>query len=319
MLKLPAKIRTWRWSLVLIAFHVTTTAQAGPIFLTRGVLQHPRYPVTQDSTQFLPHLGLWGGIQRGFESEGGRFAWMLSTGAVLEFVRWTNGGSLIGISGMELTADPHNEISFNPTGIVWEEYLLYAQRGSTLDWQAGFVQRCRHDIDNLDIKVSTGEAQQRTLIYSSLHGKLITHPFDIGASGELQTWLRGDVYVIRQDYRLPHSTDTASPNFEDLAYSIGWSFHTDLMKFGFGNLYLKGDLTATGFGRGDGFSKRYLELDRTTLDLRFEAGLSLRGAAGDLLIYAGYEHFDDDGTQPVPRSNSLAFVGFRVRDINLAL
>lgn len=299
---------------------MSSNAAAGPIFLTRGVLQHPLYSRSPtDTGSFLPHVGMWGGVMRGIGSEEDRFGWLLQIGAIIEIARWGEGNSLLAISGMELHADTRNEISFNPSGIIWEEYLLYVKRAKLLDWQLGFVQRCRHDIDNLDIKEGSGTAEQRTLIYSSLHGKAISPKMKVQPVEDIRTWLRGDVYLITQDYRLPESNEAIKPSFEDLAFSLGWSLYSTVASWHASDLYFRGDITMSSYSSKDGYFTRLLSPEYTSFDTRIELGLSLKGQAGSMQIFGGFESLQDDASRSRPRSNEFGFIGFKFTGADLAL
>jgi len=318
--ELPAKIRRKRASILVLAFLSCfvplSSSVAGPIFITRGLLIHPVYgEYPADSGGFLAHIGMWGGVQKGLGSEGDRFGWLLDVGAAIELWRWER-SSLLAISGMQLSADPHNEISFNPTGVTWEEHLVYASHGESFDWQLGFAQRCRHDVDNLDIKESTGQPQQRTLIYSSITGRLIGHDITL-RSLKLKWWVNGDAYVIAQDYRLPTSTRNELPNIERLAWSVTPNAQIDGRVFNNAKWYVNAGATISRFGNESGFFKKFFVAERTHFDTRVEAGLAIPGRAGKLSIFAGFESLSDDGIMPVPESNHFAFLGFRIVGLDL--
>jgi hypothetical protein len=289
----------------------TSSAQAGPIFITRGLLIHPIYtPTAADTGGFLARTSMWGGVQKGFGSEGDRFGWLLDVGAAIEIWQWEN-SSLLAVSGMQLNADTHNEISFNPTGVTWEEHLIYATRGHGLNWQLGFAQRCRHDVDNLDIKEATGQSQQRTLIYSSITGKFVPQLFSVTDNIALRHWYTADLYVIGQDYRLPKYTSAALPNVERLAWSLGSNAHLGSSDQSSTSLYLNVAAGFSAFGDTTGLVQKFGSLDRLHLDVRLESGLTIPGRSGNFRIFAGYEVLTDDGVMPVPEENQYFFLGFR--------
>ena len=56
--------------------------------------------------------------------------------------------------------------TFNPRAIFWEEGVLAGFRlDEGIALQAGYIHRCKHDIDNLEI-TARGREEQRTLIYN---------------------------------------------------------------------------------------------------------------------------------------------------------
>lgn len=296
----------------LASFLPQNKAIAGPIFITRGLLIHPAYTPSQaDTGGFLTRTSMWGGVQRGLGSAEERFGWLLDLGAVVELYQWEH-SSLLAISGMQLNADIHNEISFNPSGIIWEEHLMYATRGEYTNWQLGFAQRCRHDVDNLDIKEATGEAQQRTLIYSSITAKAVLPRYRFWNTVNLRPWFEGDVYLISQDYRIPKAASSAIPSIEKLAASIGMSydirFNDDVDR----GWYLNLATTVALYGRETGFIDKFATVKDFDVDQRLELGYIIPGRSGKLRIFAGTEFLRDDGTMPYPEKNQYVFLGFRI-------
>ncbi len=314
--KLPAKIRRMKRQLLVLGFLglllAENSAQAGPIFITRGILIHPVYtPSAADTGGFLTRTAIWGGVQRGLGSTEERFGWLLDVGAAVELYQWQN-SSLLAVSGMQLNADTRNDISFNPSGVTWEEHLMYATRGEGMNWQLGFAQRCRHDVDNLDIKEASGEAQQRTLIYSSISGKLVPSLMKISDAIDLRSWHSGDLYMISQDYRLPKSLSAALPSVERLAWSASANAElasSDRNALGF---YFNIALQLSAFGDTTGVIRKFSAIDRMHLDTRIETGLTIPGRGGSFKLFAGFEQLSDDGAMPAPQSNNFFFIGFRI-------
>src|ERR1044071_7564096 len=129
--------------LALLVLYVPFAA-AGPVFPTRGFLISPRWTGKVDTTSVFDHASYWAEVQRGLGSDSDRWGWSISMGAIWEFARWGGNKSLLAFTGMELTADTHNDISFNPRGAYWEEGLMYAvQEPRGFDWSVGSVYRCR--------------------------------------------------------------------------------------------------------------------------------------------------------------------------------
>lgn len=296
---------------ILVFFLANTPVFAGPIFITRGLLIHRLYePTVADSGGFLTRTSMWGGVQKGFGSEGERFGWLLDVGAVIELGQWKS-SSLFGISGMQINADPYNEISFNPTGVTWEEHVVYVAKAEPFDWQIGYAQRCRHDVDNLDIKQTSGEAQQRTLIYSSLTGKLISKEHSLSQQTNMIGWLNADLYVVSQDYRLPDTTSHYLPNIERLAWSLGANVHVGSTSSSLVGWYANAAATLSAYGNEHGILRKFSTIERTNFDFRAEAGISILGRGGKFWLFGGYELLADDAIMPIPEKNSHMFVGFR--------
>lgn len=113
----------------------------------------------------------------------------------------------------ELTANPMNNIGFNPRTARWEEQLLVHASGSWWSARAGWFHRCKHDIDN-----SQSPNDDTAVVYSPIRRTLILSGPSLGAltapilSGDWSFRLAGGAewYVVREDYRTPSSSVTGS-------------------------------------------------------------------------------------------------------------
>lgn len=136
-------------SFVLFLFLVTSAA-AGPIFPSRQIILAPKFRDKADtarSVRYLSEQGIWGGLSRGFESEGDRYAWSIAFGGGFELVSWQNSNLWL-VGDIDVLSDTHNDISFNPRSVFWTEGLLYGIRIASYEIHAGYIHRCKHDIDN---------------------------------------------------------------------------------------------------------------------------------------------------------------------------
>lgn len=298
-------------------------ALAGPVFPTRGFLISPRWTGKVDTTSVFDHAGYWAGVQRGFGSDSDRWGWSISMGAVWEFARWGGNKSLIALTGMELTANTHNDISFKPRGAYWEEGLMYAvHENDKLDWQIGSIYRCRHDLDNIDPRGYSGINGQRTLIYCSLSGKLVYNWTQQKEKfGKFTIWpdvsaAHADMYLVREDYRIP-DTITTQPNYQHLAWSAGENFLWHIKYWQNGSIYAALNVNISSFGNEIGFFSRFASIAKITSDSRAELGYTYEGRAGRIQFYGGYESWEDDGQVPIPRNAHYAMLGVRVTSSDL--
>ncbi|MDP4200074.1 MAG: hypothetical protein Q8922_06345 [Bacteroidota bacterium] len=287
---------------------------AGPIFPTRGFLLQPKWYQKTDTTSMFDHGGYWASLQRGLGSDSDRWGWDISMGAAWEFARWSGNKSLFGFAGTELTANTHNDISFKPRGVDWEEGLAYAVKESDrFGWQLGTIYRCRHDLDNIDPRGYTGIGGQRTLIYCSLSGKTIfTAERILGLHIPTTSWLHADAYLIREDYRIPDSDAAYPPEYNHLAWSFGEAFSSKLAAWERSSVYLSMNINSSAFSNNTGFLDRFASVQKITVDSRAELGYAFEGRMGRIQFYGGYESWEDDGQVPIPRNASYATLGIRV-------
>jgi hypothetical protein len=309
----------------LILVTIASSAIAGPVFPTRGFLISPRWTGKVDTTPVFDHASYFAELQRGIGSDSDRWGWSISMGAIWEFARWGGNKSLIAFSGMELTADTHNDISFNPRGAFWEEGLLYCVQGENgIDWSVGSIYRCRHDIDNADPAQYSGFNQGRTLIYCSLKGIVNAWTKESKYFQNYPSkWMlpdlasfRGDFYLIREDYRIP-AIDTEQPNYSYLIGTLGAQLKWNLKQWEKSALYFSYGLNFSYFSNNRGFWSRFSYLAEITKDSRGELGYTYEGRAGRIQIYGGYESWEDDGQVPTPRNASYATLGVRVTGSDL--
>lgn len=144
----------------------------------------------------------WFGAEafRGWESYGNEQAWQFRLHGYIEPYRFGDDSTATFTTSFnfhhELTANPFNDLGFNPRTARWEESLLLHARVAPFTIQTGWFHRCKHEIDDV---------QRRVLIISG--------PTVIGATprietpfGEIRIEGGAEYYVIREDYR-----DDAAP------------------------------------------------------------------------------------------------------------
>jgi hypothetical protein len=160
-----------------------------------------------------------GGVEmfRSFGSLGNEQAWQFRLHAVAEIYRFTDSTDPVQWSTSvefhhELTANPYSQISFNPRTARWEEQVLIHMATSTATFRAGWIHRCKHEIDNLEganeLAPDLSNRTQRTLIFTGPTIGAASAPFNIvGGSGVLAATT--EWYAVAEDYRLPRTAQTA--------------------------------------------------------------------------------------------------------------
>ncbi len=304
----------------VIFFSTGSHSVAGPIFPTRGILLAPKWYEKTDTNSTLDHAGFWATIARGIGSDEDRFGWSVTTGAVIEFARWSGTSSLFAFGGMELVSDTRNDISFNPRGAFWEEGVMFARTTPKFDWELGLVYRCRHDVDNGDTRETIGALEQRTLIYGSLSSKIISGPTDIlNLHTHTTGWLRGDAYLFREDDRLPiNSQGSSTTDFNKLAWTIGGGAKTHLLNLGDNFLYAEAEVNFSAFGKSAGFISRYTEIGTIATDLYGEVGYETSGRVGRLQLFINGTSFTDDGSTPVARNSQFIGLGIHLTAVDFS-
>jgi hypothetical protein len=301
----------------ILSFH-NTICVAGPISPSRGILIRPNWETgTSDTTETLGEIGTWGSVYHGFKSANDEFGWSIDIGALIEFARWGESSSLIAVTDMELSAKTNNDIYFSPRGGFWEEGILYNWRAENLDWQFGYLHRCRHDLDNGDSIARSGAPLERTLIYGSFTGKAISKPFNLFHATDPKewktiVWLTGDLYVFREDYRQTSGPTSLQPNFHDILFSIGANAAINLFRIGPGVAYIRGGANFSAFGIDGSLPHSFTHIESTTLDGRIEIGYQSEGRAARLQLFTGWENFNDDGSTPIPENSHFTLLGVRL-------
>ena len=109
----------------------------------------------------------------------------------------------------ELTSNPMGDIGFNPRTARWEEQLLVHAASSWWSARAGWLHRCKHDIDNTDppndVTSTAYSPIRRTLILSGPTIGALTAPI------RMHDWsfrfaTGAEWYVVHEDYRTPVSS-----------------------------------------------------------------------------------------------------------------
>ncbi len=250
-------------------------------------------------------------IQRSSGSLGGEQAWQFRTHVQAEVYRFTDSTRDVQLTTsieahQELTANPLNDISFNPRAMRWEEFFWFHIGLPDVSLRAGFVHRCKHDIDNLGgadeyNPTSPLLAEQRTII---LTGPTIAASIaPISGSAGTFTLAGGFEYFLNSsDNRTPRSY-TASWN---TMQGAGWirAQHT----YGLTGVLA---LTATAYVAMPWWSARNASDGPLPYEARAELCLTARGSASQIDLAFAAERMFDEVAYALPRQTS--FTGLCVR------
>lgn len=254
------------------------------------------FSVPYDSSATLfPVSAFWAEMQKGFGSEAESMSSNIRFGGLFEFYRWEK-TSLDFTLSFELTADPYNEISFNPRSARWQEELFLSTKESWGTWAIGLMHRCKHEVDNFDPEDSLkGEPTYRVLLstgpYFSFQKEILLNSFTID-------------YLLRADY-LPLSGDwrwaenEQSPDWDDLFAELSFAFRIEHKTSKFMNIYLKNWFNSMHFSTS------------TEFNIRSEFGAKFFQSKNKMEIYAAYESLYDDLIINIPRPSNVIYLGFR--------
>ena len=301
--------------LILIAMSCAASAQVLP---DRTVVLDPLASPLVDTSAFvfLPGTHLYAEFARYDNASGDAHRWNARTGGYFEVARWDSSASIALVGTTEVVMDPLNDIAFNPRAILWEEGLV-----GTFDimdgWhlQAGYVHRCKHDIDNLEIHVLRRSDEQRTLIYSGIVTRLLLPtyrlldgPARLTATGNL----RNDFFLHLLDSRF--AWQDSGRSLESLIDAVNVGGRLDL-RLGNERLgaHLSAGLMLSIFGAHPGFSERFSDVTVLGSVPVAELGIDLVNPhGGRLAFFVRGEWQRDDAIASNPSAARLALFGVRV-------
>ncbi len=209
----------------------------------------------------------------------------------------------------ELTANPYNDLGFNPRTARWEEQLLVHVRLAPFTIQAGWFHRCKHEIDNSerpdDVADPTYEPTRRALIVS---GPMVTgvSPSITTPIGTIRAQLGGEWYVVNEDYRTPDSVTTGSWNGLQASVwargQIGWTLSSSIEAGG--SYYISFPFFTNRYGAPDDIIVPH--------EARAELFLSLVSSRAFFSIIAAADHTWDEVASLAAQPTTVLQLGLRV-------
>jgi hypothetical protein len=295
----------------------------GQNFPDRLVAYDPLANHTPDSTDFdwLVAERIHIEFARYSNGSGSSHRWNAKLGGFIDLARWDSIWSIALAGTMEIVIDPNNSVSFNPRSIFWEEGLLVSRRiGSNIVLQLGGMQRCKHDIDNLELSYNTGLPEERTLIFSGASLRLLVRPdtFLPGINflrGGLS--LRNEYYVHLLDHRIPSEANEADNHLDRLinTFIVGGRLQLRSPGSRIGG-HLSGSLMMSVVGGRLHEENRFSDLSLVTSVPYLELGCDLFNPGGSgLTLFVRGEWQQDAQILPVPQPATLVLFGVRFADV----
>ncbi len=290
---------------IFLLLLISSSASA-QIFVARNF-----FPVPLDDTTsergFLPNIIFSAEGMRGFGSALDEQAWNAKYVGLVELYRFSDKATIAGTLSHELTANPHNEISFHMRGAIWNESIAFFRKTRVGVLEFGVTHHCRHEIDNTvpsDESVPDEEYSptRRLLVMTALYSAFSTPNYTIGERMQYRFYGRLNAYTYRVDGRRPEYFE-GDQSWQDLRASllIGGRWTVKVSKVV--NTYARAWANPIFFDNGDTWKMNY----------RLETGLGFRSKKGVLEAFAAYEQYFDDASRPYPLQSNVLFVGVRGR------
>jgi hypothetical protein len=291
---------------VLVTFTLSVTAQIRP-----SRTWHTDVARVRNVHGPMPSLLGGAEIQRSSGSLGGEQAWQFRTHVQAETYRFTDSTSDLQLTTsieahQELTANPLNDISFNPRAMRWEEFFWFHAALRDVSLRAGFVHRCKHDIDNLggaDEANPTSPllAEQRTLI---LTGPTIAATFAPmqGTAGTFTASCGAEYFLNASDNRSPATTNMSWNSMQGAAWFRAHHAY---------ELSPHLELVGTAYAALPWYSSRGVSDGFLPYEARAEIAIAARGPAARAELALVAERMFDEVAFTVPQPTS--FVGICIR------
>lgn len=253
-----------------------------------------------DSTSTLfPVSAFWGEMQKGFASEGESMNSNIRFGGLLSFHRWKTSSLDFNLS-FELTADPYNDIAFNPRSARWQEELFLTDENSWGNFQYGLMHRCKHEIDNFDPEdtLAGNFNNQSTYRVTLSSGPFVSWMTQKSTKKwNSQTQFRSDFIIMKGDYRFPENE--IGPSWEDLLAELSVTTLNEYQLFRYARIYNRNWINIMQFANS------------TEFNFRLEIGLDFMQKANSMQVYFAAERLYDDLMLNIPRETSVFYIGFR--------
>ena len=278
----------------------------------RNIMLNPlSHKTGSASLQFIPGAGGWVELDRftGIAGDSDH-SFDVMLGAAAELFRLGDDFDFTVSSDVELVATPDSPIYFNPRALFWQESFQFGAAPGSSFIHLGYVHRCRHDVDNIEVEDNTGERRELVLIYDSIFARWIPGAIIPGPSPRLpllrRFYLRADLFVLKTDER---SMVLPDKNINNLRTGLSAGIDTIVADTKMGLVYARFGCSVYSFAdRWNISSAEYREL---SADYSAEAGLLLPGAAGDLALFVNFSR--QGMTMINPRNESRSFLSFGVR------
>lgn len=259
----------------------------------------------------MPSIVGGGEFQRSWGSFAGEQAWQFRTHLQVEPYRFSDSTDPVQWTTtieahQEMTANPYNDIRFNPRTMRWEEFFWMHMIAETYSVRAGFVHRCKHDLDNLggpdeDNPVSPLQAEQRTIILTGPAIGITWLPKSTSV-GELSLSAGAEFFVNASDNRRP---GTIAGSWSGMQGAV-WSRIQNMIRISAHvGLLMSASMSVPWYATRPGASSA------EPYDARAELALTLMGPTSRMDIALVGERSFDELAMTMPAASS--YVGLCVR------
>jgi hypothetical protein len=307
----------------LLLLLLTSAVAIAQNFPDRLVVYDPMANRSPDTTDFdwLVAERILIEFGRYSNGSGNAHRWNAKLGGWIDLARWDSTWSIALVGTTEIVIDPNNSIGFNPRSIFWEEGLMVSRRlGDHLVVQLGGMQRCKHDIDNLEFSYNTGRVEERTLIFSGASLRLLVQPHAFIPAFEALRGglsLRNEYYFHLLDHRIPTEANIPGNHLDRLINTILLGGRVQLRPTGsrIGS-HVSGSMMLNLYGGKIHEEGRFNDLTTTFAVPYLELGLDLFNPSGSgLTLFVRGEWQRDAQIVPTPQPATLVLFGLRFADV----
>jgi hypothetical protein len=276
------------------------------VFPDRGILPARFSGPPRNDTVFLDSVSGWAEISRYPDLiSDDEHRYNVRTGLYFELLNRRNRIIFDFMTDVELAANRHSDIGFNPRSFFWDESLAASLNAGNVFPSAGYTHRCKHDIDNLDIYEEKNRKVSRVLVYDSVFVRISStplHPFGEARNGAAVISLRYDQFTLVDDYRRLAEGTTEIPTGRErrLISSLSAGLFLSMPTSGKFSINSRLALIPSLYSGGVVRCDEYAELS---------AGLT--GRRGALSLFVRYEHQHDTGINPFVEDSDLFMAGIR--------
>lgn len=239
---------------------------------------------------------------RGFNSLGDEQAWNGKFFGAVDLYRWNSTAVLRGLFSSELSCNPHNDISFNPRAIIWEQAIAMHIGGLSFALQ----HRCKHDVDNSDSThgdtPSIYSVKKRVLINTGASVTWVQRK--VSSSLSIDYAVRGEAYLYNSDYRFP--ANDSGRSYKDIRGSVMGAMRCDYQ------LALLHSVFARAWGSAIAFGASTNTTSGFEINARVEGGYHLRGKQAGMDVFVSWERIFDETAFTIPAPTTCVSVGVRL-------
>ncbi len=268
--------------------------------------------VRKNEEGFLSSLALWGEFGQYVVARDINHRWVVSLGGNMELFR-SGMWDINFETNIHLVVDPNNNITFNPRAFIWEEGIVLGVKNGAQVWSFGYLHRCKHDVDNLELLRTSNREEERALIYGSIFARWTRKPLRF-IGWDIEPLVAAHVYVIVQDQRFPIFTRKLAPSVQSFQGALRARCTASKT---LARTYRTGatiDIRVTSLGPRNA-AGRFSSVARIQVNPAGELFWDFLGKAAALRVFLRYTYDPDNFISPQPQSSSLMALGVRLLSI----